>query len=675
MHVTETSRVADHCRSHALSSPTESELKADCDHDHDMKCDRCNLFPDTMNDIQCTLKESEVTSEENEEMEFLFSQAKQNIESWKSHLLRSVNQDQARQDVIQELTRESALLVSDWAMKFLPRKFRESQQDWFGKRGIPWHLTVAITKTEDGELRTLTFVHIFESCVQDSPAVLAILDDVLQQLKDIAPDIKSLYMKQDNAGCYHSAPTILGIYQVALQHGLNLERIDFSDPQGGKGACDRKAATLKNHMKKYLNSGHDIETAQQMKSAIESFGGLPGVSATLCGIQDFPDMTEIKWEGISFINNVAYSKEGFKFWKAYQVGAGKFMSWKEFNLPNLLPKLNKIDDPDDEISKPAFVPIKARRVSKKTTEEVQEMTKDNDNFQSNDNELFHMGEESTCDDSNDDSDNEVDDKEDNEIVYNPRLFFCPEEGCVKSFQRYTAFEKHIEYGKHKYALEHETLYDKAKILYATRLESGATHVPTMEAEATAIQGDDQVLPKGWALKSSAKRKRFTDDQKKYLIEIFENGESTGRKANPATVAQSMRKAKHQDGTKVFTKNDYLTAQQIASFFSRHARKRKGGLSTDNDDKECEENENDEERRNAEILKEVMDMVSVQHPIMFDRYNICEMAYNSKLSSFSVCMLKEICESFELDVSSISTRRKKPYIELLMSMVDNCCNQK
>ena len=110
-------------------------------------------------------------------------------------------------------------------------------------------------------------MHIFESCTQDSAAVLAIFDDILQQLKSIAPYVTSLY----NAGCYHSAATILGIYQVASHNNMNLVRIDFSDQQGGKGACDRKAATIKNHMKKYLNSGHDIDNAQQMKSAMESF--------------------------------------------------------------------------------------------------------------------------------------------------------------------------------------------------------------------------------------------------------------------------------------------------------------------------------------------------------------------------------------------------------------------
>ena len=40
-------------------------------------------------------------------------------------------------------------------------KYRESQADWYGKRGIPWHLTVAITKDSNEKMQMLTFAHIF----------------------------------------------------------------------------------------------------------------------------------------------------------------------------------------------------------------------------------------------------------------------------------------------------------------------------------------------------------------------------------------------------------------------------------------------------------------------------------------------------------------------------------
>ena len=64
--------------------------------------------------------------------------------------------------------------------------------------------------------------------------------------------------------------------------GLTIKRLDFSDPQGGKGACDRKAASVKSHIHIYLNSGHDIETPEQMTDAIRSSGGVPSLSVTFC---------------------------------------------------------------------------------------------------------------------------------------------------------------------------------------------------------------------------------------------------------------------------------------------------------------------------------------------------------------------------------------------------------
>ena len=60
----------------------------------------------------------------------------------------------------------------------------------------------------------------------------------------------------------------------------------------------------------HLNSGHDIETASQMMTAIESSGGMVGVSVTVNSPQPAAKSTPAKWEGVSFINNIAYTNEG-----------------------------------------------------------------------------------------------------------------------------------------------------------------------------------------------------------------------------------------------------------------------------------------------------------------------------------------------------------------------------
>ena len=57
----------------------------------------------------------------------------------------------AKTDVIQKLKTNQVLLVMDWAMKFLPASFRETQRDWFGKKGKSWHVCVAVSINENGE--------------------------------------------------------------------------------------------------------------------------------------------------------------------------------------------------------------------------------------------------------------------------------------------------------------------------------------------------------------------------------------------------------------------------------------------------------------------------------------------------------------------------------------------
>ena len=136
VHVSSGSAVPDHCRAYALSFPEDPDYVFTCHHSHVDTRDRCVHLASVVNEIEDPLKEAECTNDTREELVFVASQAKQHIHSWKSHLLRSTNQDDCRLDIIKELDETSVLLVLDWAMKYLPRKFRESQTDWYGKRGI-----------------------------------------------------------------------------------------------------------------------------------------------------------------------------------------------------------------------------------------------------------------------------------------------------------------------------------------------------------------------------------------------------------------------------------------------------------------------------------------------------------------------------------------------------------
>lgn len=111
--------------------------------------------------------------------------------------------------MIDKLCKSKVLITQDFAMKFLPMQFREAQNDFFGKRGLSWHITVVLRRSAAAKLESQSFIHILEKSLQDSGAVVPIMAHVLTCLKKQHPEIAKTYYRQDNAGCYHSALTVL----------------------------------------------------------------------------------------------------------------------------------------------------------------------------------------------------------------------------------------------------------------------------------------------------------------------------------------------------------------------------------------------------------------------------------------------------------------------------------
>ena len=405
VHVSLGSSVPDHCRRYSLSVESDSDFTTTCNHQHDSVCETCNLFPTVLQEVEMQLGKAKVPCDVKEEMKFVLTQAKKNIEARKV----SVNQDAARLDILNALDDTSVLVVLDWAMKFIPRKYRESQADWFGKRGISWHVSVAMRKHAGKTLQTLTLVHVLQRSSQDSLYVLAIIDDVIKKLKCTMPELKSLSFRQDNAGCYHSAATILGVRQLSIKHNVSV-RLEFSDSQGGKGPCDRKAVVIKSLMRLHLDSGHDISNAEEMKLAIESCGGVRGVATVVCGPLTIPDPNPFpKWDGVSLLNDITFYSEEMRVWRAYGVGEGKVVPYSNFPLKEVvqLPFFDKTSDV--AISDLSFSDLTPRR-----------------------------RQDAEC------TGGTVASAESNSETEEDTLFTCPEDGCVKSFQRFSSLQKHLE---------------------------------------------------------------------------------------------------------------------------------------------------------------------------------------------------------------------------------------
>ena len=179
---------------------------------------------------------------------------------------------------------------------------------------------------------------------------------------------------------------------------------------------------------------------------------------------------------------------------------------------------------------------------------------------------------------------------------------------------------------------------------------------------------------GWALKSSQGGKtRFSDKQRDYLTSKFQIGEETGQKASPAQVSRLMMTDKDASGNRLFSSPEFLTVQQISSFFSCLASKR--SLAGHLDIQVAAADEDREAEVNEAAFQELSDYVMANilpiHPICYDSFNLCHLMSKLKLSTLAVKLLKEICDHYGISMEDITLRRKVPYIDRLEGFLKQC----
>ena len=257
-------------------------------------------------------------------------------------------------------------------------------------------------------------------------------------------------------------------------------------------------------------------------------------------------------------------------------------------------------------------------------------------------------------------------------INSPKLFACPNEGCIRVYKRYGSMVNHVTYGKCEFQPERESLLDTAKIMYRKKLWGGefSVNMGNTGSAATVIPIPDshKKEEEGWALRATKKAKAFSEKQRKFLEEKFMLGETTGRKLDPVTVARQMKIARDVDGQRLFSHEEVLSSTQIQSFFSKWA-KCKNSESQSVSDKDYEAAENEEAL--AALRNEVLEHIQPKHPVMYDGYNLCDLVTSQKLSKLKISTLSEICRSFKLEVPAHQAKRKAPFVGALTTMVSEC----
>ena len=124
-HVGPEERCVDHCTGFSLSDPHNDTFAQHCDHTHDVSCPSCSQLDEVLSNVMGMINAPELTltDEQQSQVTFDVTHAVEAIANWKAHMLRTVNQEQAKEETLGALNDQSVLVIMDWAMKYLPQRY------------------------------------------------------------------------------------------------------------------------------------------------------------------------------------------------------------------------------------------------------------------------------------------------------------------------------------------------------------------------------------------------------------------------------------------------------------------------------------------------------------------------------------------------------------------------
>ena len=421
-----------------------------------------------------------------------------------------MNQDKAKQDIISNLNDSSALVVMDWAMKFLQMKHREKQSDWFAKRGISWRVSTVILKQDaSSEVEVQTYAHLFDYCQQDWFAVCSIFENLLKNILASKPLINRVFLRSDEAGCYHNDALIASLKDVGLRLGVQVKRYDYSEPAYGKDVCDRILCPMKSSIRCYCDEGHDINSMTNMRTALFE-RPVRGVSASVCAIDKKKNNLKVnKFDGFSKL---------LRLWRAYDIGQGKLIPFDDIVVEQQEANGLIVQENGN------FFTMRNARHLHVSTPEINDMEEANEEG---------------------------------------HLFECPEPGCQEVFKNFCELEIRAEIGNHKNRPMSESFYDRTSREWAERFSTvdqvqadGSTSGSGIRSSEETADTPPSDLSQGWALSKPRVSTRFTPKVKTYLNARFELGEKTGLKADPSQVSADMRNTRDEENNRRFSREEW-----------------------------------------------------------------------------------------------------------------------
>jgi hypothetical protein len=145
-----------------------------------------------------------------------------------------------------QLDTDGALIIVDYKMKILPRKARETKNEFFGKRGWSLHSVLVYMKDNtNGKLNVEAFDHWSNDTRQDAWFTVASLHTVMETLEQKP---KWITIVSDNGGHYHNTELMMIMGHWKEWYNIHPRRWLFLEAGEAKTAIDS------HHAQVYINT-------------------------------------------------------------------------------------------------------------------------------------------------------------------------------------------------------------------------------------------------------------------------------------------------------------------------------------------------------------------------------------------------------------------------------------
>lgn len=184
----------------------------------------------------------------------------------------------------------------DHKQKILQRKFREGQQEYFGKRGMSLLGCMVVQWITNGE--STGFKHTYIDIIfkgysgQDNVQVSSALQLLVEKVHEMLPSVATIVLQSDNASCFESQNLIPFVYHLNREseskHLPIIRRWLFTEAQTGKSRLDTHFSYLNVTMSAFVEDGNDIMTEDGLFEALTYRGGVAGTAVVLVNAGKLP---------------------------------------------------------------------------------------------------------------------------------------------------------------------------------------------------------------------------------------------------------------------------------------------------------------------------------------------------------------------------------------------------